>query len=148
MAKTFGEWLRKRRQEARLSQDELAARAGISKSYISTLERHAPHPKTGAPPQPTFETVDALAQALGIPIPVARDAAFGTGPIILAPPEELPEEINGHLHRYLRAWIAASPEQRPRIDQMFEALLQSIEASVYFDLSSRPAPTEKKDSGD
>lgn len=144
MTRTFGEWLLERRREARLSQDELAARAGVSKSYISTLERNAPHPTTGAPPQPTTETVDSLAEALGVPIPVARDAAFGTGSAVLTSPEDLPEEVSGHIRRYILAWNAASPEQRPRIHQILETLLQHIEASVHLDLS-QPAPMEAKD---
>lgn len=37
--RAFGETLRKARQEARLSQEELAARSGLHRTYVSQLER-------------------------------------------------------------------------------------------------------------
>ncbi len=56
---TFGEQLRRLRQAAQLSQEELAEKAGLSRRGIQDLERGArrlPHPST----------VDRLAQALGL----------------------------------------------------------------------------------
>ena len=53
----FGEGLRARRAHLRLSQGEVAARAGISVNYLSLLENDK---RT-----PSFETLEALARALG-----------------------------------------------------------------------------------
>ena len=55
----FGELLRRARVAARLSQDALAERAGLSARGISDLER-------GARATPHRETVRLLAQALGL----------------------------------------------------------------------------------
>lgn len=55
---TFGQRLRQLRQLCGMSQTELAERTGLSKSYISDLERDV----RGAPTAPTLEVLaDALA---------------------------------------------------------------------------------------
>jgi transcriptional regulator with XRE-family HTH domain len=51
--------LREARDNARLTQDELAEKSGISQAAISAIER-------GARTNPTRDTQDRLAKALGI----------------------------------------------------------------------------------
>ena len=58
-APTFGETLRTYRVAAALSQEALAARAGLSLRAVSDLER-------GARRAPRLETVRLLADALGL----------------------------------------------------------------------------------
>jgi ATP/maltotriose-dependent transcriptional regulator MalT/DNA-binding XRE family transcriptional regulator len=67
---TFGDLLRRSREAAGLTQEELAARAGLSKHAISQLER-------GARQRPQRGTVVLLAEALGLAGPerTAFDAA-------------------------------------------------------------------------
>lgn len=72
---TFGKWLLDNRKAARLTQGELAKRAGISTSYVSTLEREEPHHITNAPPQPAINVVESIAQSLGVEIDDALLAA-------------------------------------------------------------------------
>lgn len=92
-AKTFGKWLAEKRKESGLTQPELARLAKTSKQYISGLERSAPHPITGALPQPTVKKVDAIAKALGAPLNEARLAA-GYAPLNGAmPSSSMVEEI-------------------------------------------------------
>lgn len=62
----FGLWLRKRREAAGLTQDQLAERAGIGKQYLSKIENAKPHSTTGRAPAPTLETLDAIARALRV----------------------------------------------------------------------------------
>jgi transcriptional regulator with XRE-family HTH domain len=57
-AVTFGRWLRATREEREITQQALADRAGISRSYLSDLER-------GRGVRPTLLTLDRLATALG-----------------------------------------------------------------------------------
>ena len=57
---TFADLLRHHRAAAGLTQEELAARAGLSVDAISTLER-------GARRRPRKETVALLAEALALP---------------------------------------------------------------------------------
>ncbi len=68
----FGEWLYSKRRELRLTQGELARRAGISTSYVSTLERGQPHALTNASPQPAPDVVEAIAKVLGEDIDAVR----------------------------------------------------------------------------
>ena len=67
MAETFGQWLKKTRISRGLNQEQLATLASVSKQYVSTLEREAPHGITGASPTPKIKTVRALATALAVP---------------------------------------------------------------------------------
>ena len=54
--KSFGEALRKRRQQLGLSQEELNFRSGVHRTFISEIERGLK--------SPTFQTMISLAEAL------------------------------------------------------------------------------------
>lgn len=58
LARAFGEVLRKARQEAKLSQEELAARSGLHRTYVSQLER--------GQKSPSLTVVAGLARSLGM----------------------------------------------------------------------------------
>lgn len=72
---TFGDWLRRKRAEARLSGPDLALRSGVSKQYISNLEKNMRQPISNELVQPSREKVDALARGLGVSVAEARLAA-------------------------------------------------------------------------
>lgn len=78
---TFGAWLKAERESAGLTQKQLAQKAGYvcTDAYISHLER-AETGKKGRPTQPDFTIVDALANALNVPISVARERAGYASP--------------------------------------------------------------------
>lgn len=59
-----GEWLRERRRKLGLMQSDVAKRAGVSTSYISTLERGQKHSLTNATLRPDRDKVIALAKAV------------------------------------------------------------------------------------
>jgi transcriptional regulator with XRE-family HTH domain len=79
---TFGDYLLEKRKTRKLSQEDLAADAGLSRNYISVIERNQPHHITGAEPQPSRETVKRLAAALGVPDAEALNAAGYSGATI------------------------------------------------------------------
>jgi len=58
LRKRFGERLRRLRKEAGLTQEELAARAGVSVDFLSLVERGIN--------APSFENVEKLAKALRV----------------------------------------------------------------------------------
>ena len=58
LREVFGEILRAKRKEQKLSQEELAGRAGIAMRYVSLLECNKR--------QPTISTLYVLSRALGI----------------------------------------------------------------------------------
>ncbi len=57
----FGIWIKAMRKTRRWTQDELAARSGVSQSFISALE-------TGARIHPGIETMRAIGLAFGLPV--------------------------------------------------------------------------------
>jgi transcriptional regulator with XRE-family HTH domain len=64
----FAEWLVQERNRVGLLPAHLAERANLSKQYISQLEG-------GQPIQPSKESVEKIAKALGVPLAIAFDAA-------------------------------------------------------------------------
>ena len=56
----FGERVREERHKLRLSQEELASRAGVHRTYIGMIER--------AEKNITLENIEKVAHALNIPI--------------------------------------------------------------------------------
>lgn len=62
---SFGHWLQERRKDAGMRQSDVAKRAGVSTSYISTLERGQKHSVTGAQLRPEPDKVEAIAKAVG-----------------------------------------------------------------------------------
>lgn len=64
--KLFGAWLRQNRKLKGLSMEELGQKVGVSKQYISVLERADDHPLTGKPVTPKKELVVTFAQALKV----------------------------------------------------------------------------------
>lgn len=136
----FGEWLRLARKTARLTQGEVAKRAGISTSYVSTLERNAGHPITEAEPQPKLEVVDSIARAVGVEIDEARLAA-GYAPQSTAPPK--PRNVAEFIHALERLGLdfgtlsgrwdvieRYTPEE-------FQDLIERIQADIQLDVEQK-----------
>ncbi len=74
-AKAFGEWLRQKRKERHLTMEELGRKVGLSKQYLSVLERAEPHALTGKPVTPGIDNVDRIAAALEVDSGEARRMA-------------------------------------------------------------------------
>ena len=64
MTSEFGVELKRRRKTARMSLDELAESATISKTYLANIENNKPHPISGALPNPKRDVVTRIAIAL------------------------------------------------------------------------------------
>lgn len=62
---TLGEIIKKYRKEHDMSMDNFAKKSGMSKSYISLLEKNK-HPKTGEPIAPSVQTIKQAASAMGM----------------------------------------------------------------------------------
>lgn len=77
---SFGKWLSSRREDARLTQQEVADRVGISFSYVSALERDVPNSRDGSPRRLRASKVEKLAKVLGVDVNEARLAA-GYNPV-------------------------------------------------------------------
>ena len=70
------------REEERMSMDEFASRSGLSKAYISMLERNV-NSRSGKPIVPSLETIKAVSGAIGVDFNAVIsiiDPALGTKP--------------------------------------------------------------------
>ena len=74
----FGQALRERRQAAAISQEELADRADLHRTYVSQLER--------GPKSPSLAAIEALAGALGVAAHELVLAAEMASPIVPGEP--------------------------------------------------------------
>jgi transcriptional regulator with XRE-family HTH domain len=93
VSERFGENLLRIRQARKLSQENLADRAGIHRTQISLLE--------SGRRQPLLETVVRLAGALDVPVETLFEgilwapAAVGSGHFLVEDPPELPRLSSG-----------------------------------------------------
>jgi len=71
----FGQWVRRWREASGYSQEALGAMVGVTKAYISNIERAEKSSYTGMPSRPDVEIVDKLALAFKRPIIEARNLA-------------------------------------------------------------------------
>ena len=62
---TLGEIIKNYRKQNGLSMDAFSKKSGISKSYISLLEKNR-HPKTGKPIAPSIESIKQAAKGMGM----------------------------------------------------------------------------------
>jgi transcriptional regulator with XRE-family HTH domain len=102
MSTKLGDKIRALRKEKQLTLDELAAAAGISKSYLWELENR-PSPK------PSAEKLDALAKVLGKPVSYFLDEGGTT-----------PEEEYEH-EAFFRNYKELEPEDRDRVRMIVES---------------------------
>src|SRR5918992_5599984 len=75
MSETFGQRLVRWREAAGLTQGEVARRVGVTPTYIAHLEREAGVAAGGQKMRPMIEVVDAIAEALDVPLAEVRCAA-------------------------------------------------------------------------
>lgn len=64
---TLGDLIKEYRSDHKLSMDEFAQRSGLSKAYVSILERNI-NPSTGKPAVPSLETIKGVSSAMGIDV--------------------------------------------------------------------------------
>lgn len=86
--KAFATWLKRSREDAGLSQPELAAQIGVQKAYISKWE-------TAKPDVPTLPRLVRLSKALGTPLTAALEAMG-----YLRPDREIEPHVMRILHYY------------------------------------------------
>lgn len=60
----LGDFIRNYRTEHGISQDVFAEKSGLSKAYVSILERNY-NPKSRKPPIPSLETIKAVSSVIG-----------------------------------------------------------------------------------
>jgi transcriptional regulator with XRE-family HTH domain len=107
-----------------MTQQELAERANSSKSYISILERSAPHSQSGGYIRPSEEMVESFALALNADVNEARLAAgYAANPArtFIVPADAEPVEVTGENTQSVEERIGEHLQQ-------IEALLTELKA--------------------
>lgn len=64
---TLGEYIKTYRKSNGMTMDDFAKKSGLSKGYISMLEKNR-HPQNGKPITPTLETCKKAADAMGLTV--------------------------------------------------------------------------------
>lgn len=64
---TLGDIIKQYREEHELNMEQFAEKAGLSKGYVSMLEKNE-HPKTGKPISPSLEKIKDIAGAMDLTI--------------------------------------------------------------------------------
>lgn len=115
----FGEWLRARRLESGLTQEDVGRAVGVSKQHISNIERSQVHYESGSPSRPSIVVVDKLAKLFNRPKTEARDAAgYGIGENA-SPPSATSPTAAGDL---VTIYLSLPPDQQRNILIIAKAL--------------------------
>lgn len=127
---TFGKWLLRHRKALDLKQGEVAARAQVSVSYISTLEREQPHSTSGEEIKPDRDKIARIAKAVGGNV---NEALRLTG---YAPKEDFNypqtyEELMEVLKKYGICSLGLTEERMNKIDpEYYKSIIQHMENSI------------------
>lgn len=116
----LGDYIRTKRNELNLSQNQLAKRAGVSHSYIKQLEEGL-NPSTGRPISPTAATFAKLAKGLSRPSePVDVDAllriARGESPE--PPSKEAPRPLLAEVNHFSELEYPPTAQERQILADM------------------------------
>lgn len=133
---TFGNWLKNKRAELRVSGAELERLSGVSRQYISNLERELVYEKTQNLVKPSVEIVDRLARALGVNGAEARLAAGYAA-------DAGDEVITLTVSPDLRVWLLRtdfSEEDRRRIEMVLRTSYETAIAMINADHAQPPEP--------
>ena len=115
---TLGELIKQYRTSERLSMEEFAKKAGLSKQYISILERNY-NPSSKRPPVPTIETIISVSTAMD------RDfdeifSLLDKSQKIKLPAVADEEQLNRELIDRL---CSLTPEELQKVDSFVQGLL-------------------------
>lgn len=128
-AEQFGTWVRDKRKELRLTVEAAAKQIGISKQYLSVIERAAPSPYTGKPITPKIETIDAIAAALELDRDEARLAA-GYAPQATGPPENIEQFLAALEKLGVPIEVQAMGGLESLHPEQYRAILEHLAATV------------------
>lgn len=138
----FGAWLRQARFDARMSIREMARATGLSASSLSVYLNDGCDKQTGKIRRPDIQTIDQIADALGLDADAGRIAAqYSPRSKTLNPGEY-------HLDSG-SVWVIRGKRYRPDAPEVIDAVVALLEATgTRFEEQVRevgflPAPTEK-----
>ena len=104
--RAFAAWLKQNREDAGLSQDELALQIGVKKAYISKWE-------TAKPGVPTIPRLVRLTKALGVPLTAALETMGYLNP---------DRDLEPHVMRLLHYYQSLPREEQKLAEEIIKTL--------------------------
>src|SRR5262245_61513875 len=104
--KAFAAWLKRTREDAGLSQPELAEQIGVQKAYISKLE-------TAKPDIPTLPRLVRLSKVLGTPLTAALEVMSYLKPA---------RDIEPHVMRLLHYYQSLPKQEQKLAEEIIKTL--------------------------
>lgn len=129
---TIGSWLKQHRKNKGLTQRQVADRAGVSFSYVSTLEREQAHSITAKLISPRRESVVALAKAVGGDV----DDALGLAGFAKTSEPKESAEVLFKFGAGLIGYDDLTDAQKKIVQQTTQNLIHALRASNHGTLES------------
>ncbi len=113
---SLSEFLKNYRQEHALSMDDFARLCGLSKPYISMLEKDR-NTKNGKAITPSIRTYEKIARAVGISVDSLMRMLNGDEMVSLADPEPEPIALTAEEEGLVTKYRRLSPEGKQTVNQ-------------------------------
>ncbi len=113
---SLSEFLKNYRQEHALSMDDFARLCGLSKPYISMLEKDR-NTKNGKAITPSIRTYEKIARAVGISVDSLMRMLSGDEMVSLTDPEPEPIALTAEEEGLVTKYRRLSPEGKQTVNQ-------------------------------
>lgn len=136
MSKTIGDVIREYREKHSISMDVFSERSGLSKAYISMLEKNK-NPRTGHPIEPSLETYISVANATGktvedLLIEAGSEAMVRLGKKAARDPVDLDTIVNRH----------PKINQIQSVSMVGTAACETVQVSIITDVNHNGIPDQ------
>ena len=126
---TLGEYVKNYRKEHGLSMQAFGDRCGLSRAYISILEKGI-NPTTGKSFAPTVDTLNRIAEAIGITIEVLLPLLDDNQMISINTPAPPPFELTDVEKTLITKYRTLTPTNKSAINSQIDFMLYQQELDV------------------
>lgn len=134
---TLGDIIKDYRKSHSMSMDLFAEKSGISKAYISLLEKNR-HPKTGKPIAPSIQCIKQAANGMNMDFITLFGMIDGNMPLIEGKPSEAPtlrntcdiEKILDQTRERLMSQEDLMLDGKPASPEAVDSILSAMQAGI------------------
>lgn len=143
---TLGEIIKKYRTEHDMSMDAFAAISGISKAYISLLEKNK-HPKTGKPIAPSIQSIKQAADGMGMDFNTLFNMLDGD---VTLPDQHPDDDVNVYYTNPETARLAQEMFDDPQMRSLFHMKrnMEPEKFKAHYDMMKKMYQLEHPEDGD